>query len=188
MLLEQYIKQYPKVISLQTTALLTRYAASLKYEPAEVGEKGHVNQKVRKVGIHHVTPIDKSLTAVHWSNYLNCKITHMMNYYLQENNLKQFWNIKGINQCDFLKYEESYHYDFHVDEIDLSHRVLSAILFLNNDYEGGSLTFKNTFNEDKFEVKPIPGSVVVWPSNILFPHSVQPVKKGIRYTVVAWGS
>lgn len=188
MLLKPYIKQYPKVLSLETTSILTRYACSLKYESAQVGEKAIVDEKIRKVGIHHLTNLQKSLTAAHWANYLNYKITHLMNYYLYENNLEKFCNIKAINQCDILKYEESYHYEFHVDAHQLSHRVLSAIIFLNNDYEGGGLTFKNTFDDNTLEVKPIPGSFVIWPSNILFPHSVQPVKKGIRYTVVAWGS
>ena len=188
MLLKRYIKQYPNVLSLETTSVLTRYASSLKYESAKIGSGEIVNEKIRKVGIHHITPTNKSLTAAHWANYLNYKITHLMNYYLYENNLQKFWNIGSINQCDFLKYEESYHYDFHVDENQFSQRILSAIIFLNNDYEGGSLAFKNTFDDDELEIKPIPGSFVIWPSNMLFPHSVQPVKKGIRYTVVAWGS
>ena len=65
---------------------------------------------------------------------------------------------------------------------------MSSILFLNNDYEGGELSFKNTFNDDEISIKPTPGTLLVWPSNILFPHAVKPVKKGIRYTIVAWAA
>ena len=35
-------------------------------------------------------------------------------------------------------------------------------------------------------IKGSPGDLVIWPSNFLFPHGVKPVKKGKRYTVVAW--
>ena len=31
-----------------------------------------------------------------------------------------------------------------------------------------------------------PGHVVIWPSNFMYPHAVEPVKKGIRYSVVSW--
>ena len=93
MLLKQYIKQYPKVLSLETTSVLTRYASSLKYEFARIGDTGILDEKIRKVGVHHLTPLQKSLTAAHWANYLNYKITHLMNYYLHENNLEKFWKI-----------------------------------------------------------------------------------------------
>jgi predicted 2-oxoglutarate/Fe(II)-dependent dioxygenase YbiX len=64
--------------------------------------------------------------------------------------------------------------------------IFSCILFLNNDYEGGELCFKNTFDDEEVAVKPLPGKLIIWPSNIMFPHTVKPVKKGIRYTVVGW--
>ena len=35
-------------------------------------------------------------------------------------------------------------------------------------------------------VSPQPGSILVWPSNFLYPHSVEKVTKGKRYTVVSW--
>ena len=32
----------------------------------------------------------------------------------------------------------------------------------------------------------VPNRLIIWPSNFLFPHSVLPVTKGLRYSVVAW--
>jgi predicted 2-oxoglutarate/Fe(II)-dependent dioxygenase YbiX len=29
--------------------------------------------------------------------------------------------------------------------------------------------------------------MLIWPSNFLYPHKVNPVKKGIRYSMVCWG-
>jgi predicted 2-oxoglutarate/Fe(II)-dependent dioxygenase YbiX len=60
------------------------------------------------------------------------------------------------------------------------------VLFLNNDYKGGELCFKNTFDNEEFCIKPTPGMLVVWPSNLLFPHAVKPITEGTRYTIVSW--
>jgi predicted 2-oxoglutarate/Fe(II)-dependent dioxygenase YbiX len=48
------------------------------------------------------------------------------------------------------------------------------------------LYFKDLNNKDTLKIEPYPGKLVVWPSNFLFPHSVEPVSEGIRYSVVAW--
>ena len=32
------------------------------------------------------------------------------------------------------------------------------------------------------------GDLIMFPSNFLYPHQVSPIKKGIRYSVVAWYS
>jgi predicted 2-oxoglutarate/Fe(II)-dependent dioxygenase YbiX len=29
-------------------------------------------------------------------------------------------------------------------------------------------------------------SVIIWPSNFLFPHCVEPIQEGVRYSIVAW--
>jgi hypothetical protein len=60
--------------------------------------------------------------------------------------------------------------------------VLSFILNLNNDYEGGDLFFwKDTI------VKLGRGDIVMFPSNFLFPHGVTEVTRGKRYSAVTWG-
>ena len=60
--------------------------------------------------------------------------------------------------------------------------VLSFILNLNDDYEGGDLFFW----EDRV-VKLGKGDIVIFPSNFLFPHGVTKVTKGKRYSAVCWG-
>ena len=60
--------------------------------------------------------------------------------------------------------------------------VLSFILNLNDDYEGGDLVFWDDHKVDLGE-----GDVVVFPSLFLFPHRVEEVTKNIRYSGVAWG-
>lgn len=59
--------------------------------------------------------------------------------------------------------------------------VLSMILCLNDDYEGGELVFW-----DDYKVKPPSGSIILWPSLFLYPHGVDEVTSGLRYSAVSW--
>jgi hypothetical protein len=183
--LEQYIKIFPKAFSLKTVSTIIKVAANLNYEKATVGNNV-LNENIRKVHNYSLTPRNKSLTEVHWCNFLSRKFFDYMNQYLIETKIYENYGIKEISQVDILKYEETFHYKYHVDEGVNTKRALSCILFLNNDYEGGELSFKNTFDDQELKLKAQPGLLVIWPSNFLFPHTVKPITKGIRYSVVGW--
>jgi hypothetical protein len=60
--------------------------------------------------------------------------------------------------------------------------VLSLVGLLNKDYEGGELTF---FDDYKLDLKQ--GDIVVFPSCFLYPHKVNEITKGTRYSLVSWG-
>lgn len=53
----------------------------------------------------------------------------------------------------------------------------TAIIYLNDDYEGGELNFPSL----ELSIKPIKGSLIIWPGNIT--HSISPVVSGTRYTM-----
>jgi len=59
--------------------------------------------------------------------------------------------------------------------------TLTILGLLNDDYEGGELMM---FGDKKIDLHP--GSVVVFPSNFMFPHEVKPVLSGVRYSYVSW--
>ena len=95
----------------------------------------------------------------------------------------KFLKIKTI---DVLKYKEGGFYKYHVDHFDKEPRTFSCILLLNNDYEGGELCFRYPDTTREWTVEKKAGRIIVWPSNFLYPHSVKPVTKGTRYSVVSW--
>ena len=187
MLLQRYVEFYPKVLPLRVVSTLIKYCSTLNFQQAQI-DFGRVDESVRKVHNYRLDRRDKSLTAVHWGNFLSQKIFHAMNLYIHKNNFSKFYRLSEINQVEILKYEKTYHYEYHVDAMSDVQRTLSAILFLNNDYEGGDLHFSDTDldAQNQLLVKSSSGSLVVWPSNMLFPHAVSPVTKGTRYTIVAW--
>jgi predicted 2-oxoglutarate/Fe(II)-dependent dioxygenase YbiX len=61
-------------------------------------------------------------------------------------------------------------------------RVVSAILYLNDDYEGGHLEFPNF----GIKIKPQAGMLILFPSNYAYTHAAHPVTKGTKYALVTW--
>jgi predicted 2-oxoglutarate/Fe(II)-dependent dioxygenase YbiX len=52
---------------------------------------------------------------------------------------------------------------------------------LNEDYEGGEFLFSS-----KHEITFKAGDMLVFPSNFMYPHEVKEIRKGERYSFVAW--
>jgi predicted 2-oxoglutarate/Fe(II)-dependent dioxygenase YbiX len=57
---------------------------------------------------------------------------------------------------------------------------------LNEDYEGGDVVFGNQNLQEIKRVQLKRGSLLAFPSNFLYPHMIEPITKGIRYSIVAW--
>ena len=91
-----------------------------------------------------------------------------------------------INQIDLLKYSVGGKYEVHTDHFATTARHLSIIINLNNDYEGGDLIFTDQREKEIKRLKLSKGSVVFFPSNFMYPHSIQPITKGTRYSIVSW--
>jgi Rps23 Pro-64 3,4-dihydroxylase Tpa1-like proline 4-hydroxylase len=91
-------------------------------------------------------------------------------------------NIKSRESTmHILRYDESGHLPPHQDQ-GVSSRVLSVLLYLNDDYEGGEIEFRHS----NVKFKPDAGSILFFPSNFLYVHEVHPVTKGPRYALPNW--
>lgn len=67
------------------------------------------------------------------------------------------------------------HYDYAPYDI----RICTAVLYLNDDYEGGELVFP----KQQVSLHPKRGDLVVMPASYLYPHRVAPVTRGERLCV-----
>lgn len=188
MLLKEYIKIYDNIIPIKHIAHIIKIYSNKEFLQGRVGdnESNTVNTKIRKTLVYPLSNIVESLTDVHWYNLLGHHITKGLSLYKQEldTTMKEFC-MGRINEIQILKYFEGYFYNYHVDGVGI-HRNMSCIIFLNNDYEGGELVFKDQASDEELEIKVQPGRMILWPSNFLFPHKVKEVKKGIRYSIVSW--
>ena len=91
-------------------------------------------------------------------------------------------NIKAREKTmHVLKYKESGFLPAHSDH-GISSRVLSALLYLNDDYEGGTLRFPHL----GLELKPQAGTILFFPSNFVYVHEVDAVTSGTRYSLPNW--
>lgn len=83
-----------------------------------------------------------------------------------------------------LKYrgEEKDHYDAHHDGNTDTGRSISAVFYLNDNYQGGEIEFVHY----GVKIKPEAGSLILFPSNYAYSHIAHEVTKGIKYAIVTW--
>lgn len=107
--------------------------------------------------------------------------------YITDLDFEWFQSWKGFSRIRFNKYQENRKMAHHFDGIhsifDGARKgipVMSALGILNDDYSGGEFIMWGK------EIKLKGGDLVIFPSNFLYPHKVEPVTKGIRYSFVSW--
>ena len=119
---------------------------------------------------------------------LSKKIWYVIHDYLKYINLPWFVSWSGYTPPRFNKYNQNKQMALHCDHIQSMFDgekkgipILSVLGVLNNNYEGGEfIMFDDT------EIKFDKGDVLVFPSLFLYPHKVEPVKSGTRYSYISW--
>jgi hypothetical protein len=102
---------------------------------------------------------------------------------------KDYAQSQGIEYIDPMpvsisKYRTGADMGPHVDDYGQDGVVplMSAVIYLNDDYKGGELRFP----EQDVMIKPEAGSVIVFPSVEPFYHQSMPLKTGTKYMVPAF--
>jgi hypothetical protein len=185
--LKDFIKIYDGNLKPETISGLIKWLEKQNFDNGTISHEQLINKEIRNTQVlAFMDPSSGSQTKIHWGNLLGCLFQEHMNRYISEVS-KVNGIINKIETIDALKYEVGGHYVYHVDSGSSLHRTLSAVLFLNNDYEGGELWFSDPVNQECYlKVNAVPGRLIVWPSNFLYPHAVTPLTKGKRYSVVSW--
>ena len=108
--------------------------------------------------------------------------------YVESLNFSWYRSWNGFSSIRFNRYEKDQTMAIHCDHIyslfDGNRKgvpILSIVGLLNDDYTGGEFIMF----EDK-EIKLSAGDIMIFPSNFLYPHKVEPVKEGKRYSFVSW--
>ena len=119
---------------------------------------------------------------------LSERIWYIIKDYLHYVDMPWFTRWSGYTIPRFNKYDEDKKMALHCDHIQSMFDgkrkgipILSMLGVLNDDYEGGEfIMFDDT------EIKFDKGDILVFPSLFLYPHKVQPVKSGTRYSYISW--
>ena len=96
------------------------------------------------------------------------------------NKLSLMLNNSVIDWFQIVKWG-AYHPGKHLHfDTTVSKTVLSSIIYLNNDFEGG-----HTFFEDGTAFAPATGRIIFFDGKY-YHHGVSEIKKKVRYTVASW--
>jgi hypothetical protein len=95
---------------------------------------------------------------------------------------EQLWNLRMeyIEAFNFVKYTPGKYFKVHNDDGPYYSCTVSAVFYLNDDYEGGELLF----NRQGISFKPKAGDLVLFPSTFTYEHSSEPIISGNKYCVV----
>jgi predicted 2-oxoglutarate/Fe(II)-dependent dioxygenase YbiX len=140
-----------------------------------------LKKEIRNVKGYHLN--FETPTNIFYWNYIKSEIERLYSFYKIKFPLM---SSHKINQIDLLKYSVGGKYEPHTDHYTTSARHLSIIINLNDGYEGGDLIFTDQKEKEIKRLKLSKGSIVFFPSNFMYPHSIQPITKGTRYSIVAW--
>lgn len=115
----------------------------------------------------------------------------VVNAALSVNNIHYKYNLSYIEPLQYSVYESTNQgfYDIHCDNVFVRSsngfmRKISFSILLNDpeEFEGGDLLFHTTTEPFKVSLKK--NDMILFPSFV--PHSVTPVIKGVRKTLVGW--
>jgi predicted 2-oxoglutarate/Fe(II)-dependent dioxygenase YbiX len=125
-------------------------------------------------------------SAIEYNNPVAQNVHNQMNLLLQASTIP-YARKHGVHELyheyyNMLKYSTGQEYKAHADGTTDTGRSVSAIIYLNDNYEGGEIEFVN-FN---IKIKPKPGMLIVFPSMYPYAHIAHPVISGTKYALVTW--
>jgi hypothetical protein len=165
-------------------AILAEYANSNEWLPAAVGQVTNSVDRNRRncdsIGISHPVILEAN-------PYQRKRIDTALHVCMQRaiaTYSKNFFHCQTQQDTgyDLLRYGEGGLFIAHTDAYKDAPRAVSCSISLNEDYEGGEFAF---FNQTiKYKIPR--GSVLMFPSNFMYPHEILPITKGVRYSIVTW--
>lgn len=158
----------------------------LEYTEHKAKEKmtttGGLNENVRNV-VGYTLGKDKISDIVYFKHIQNIITQNYIFYKIKFPHVQT----SKINQIDLLKYEKNGKYEIHTDHAYQTPRTLTCIINLSENYEGGDFIFyKQNSKEEMKRVKCEKGTMIFFPSNFLYPHKIEPITEGTRYSIVSW--
>ena len=131
--------------------------------------------------------LSMSWENVSTSDLIGKKLWNAIKAYQDNYNFPWFSSWQGYTKLRFNKYAENKRMALHADHIHSMFDgqkkgipILSVLGVLNDDYEGGEFYII----DEKIQFSK--GDVLIFPSNFMYPHKVEPVTKGTRYSYISW--
>jgi Rps23 Pro-64 3,4-dihydroxylase Tpa1-like proline 4-hydroxylase len=181
--LDEYIFTLDNVVPDELcNRILEEYSECSFWMPSSVGN-GNVNDQIRSCDI-----INISENAVLEKNFEIRKKIDEDFYICASKAINEYRAIfpEVASEIDtgynLLRYKEGQFYVQHTDSFKHQQRSVSCSFLLNDEYEGGEFAF---FDRE-IMIRSGKGSIIMFPSNFMFPHEIMPVTSGTRYSIITW--
>lgn len=181
-LLTSYIRVYKGCLSKKVCNTTIQDFSNIQWHKADWGS-GYQEEKIHQPGEHNRFESYDSTSTI--DSIMNTMRECYIKYVESTPFLDGF---QGFCQNKFIKYGEGSFITEHADHIhglfDGERKgipVLSAVGLLNDNFEGGEFIM---CQDEKINLSA--GDMLIFPSIFLFPHRVEPIKSGIRYSCVTW--
>lgn len=160
------------------------------WKNAGIGKESIVNKSYRSNKVDYLTSRYGFNADIYYAHntlgyYVKKTIEKLNDIYAYPINLYDaslFTCISNDEGYQLLKYEKGEEYKLHVDASTTAKRVLSIIIYLNDDYIGG----ETTFIRQNIKYKGKTGDILTFPSNHCFPHKAEKIISGTKYVMVTW--
>ena len=110
-----------------------------------------------------------------WQDAYDTQLPAVTDYCKMYNVEMNYWEAMNI-----VKYGPGQHFQEHADHGWSYICTVSLVGYLNDDYEGGELSFGKL----GISFKPKAGDLYIFPSTYLFSHRAMPVTSGQKYSIV----
>jgi predicted 2-oxoglutarate/Fe(II)-dependent dioxygenase YbiX len=182
--LNSYVFLYKDFISSEICNQTVEELASANWQQHEFYDSKN-NQYSPKSGNQELEMARKTLST---TPLIMNKIWQGLDAYTKSINFPWFNGWQGYTEVRYNRYLENKlmaeHCD-HIHDIFDGERkgvpILTVLGLLNNDFSGGNFVM---WGDEVIELEQ--GDVLIFPSNFLYPHKVQPVTSGVRHTFISW--
>ena len=182
--LEHYSKLYKGVLDKKTCEDTIEQTKNIEFE-----QHTFYNSKNGKYGTRSGNKeLDVSWGQVPNTKVIMDKIWHVLKQYQLELNMPWFNSWDGYSTIRYNKYLENRKMALHADHIkslfDGDRKgipILSVLGLLNDNFEGGEFVL---FDNKIITLEQ--GDLLIFPSNFMYPHKVEPVTQGTRHSYISW--
>lgn len=182
--LKHYIHHLPSFIDEQTCDKTVREMNNISFREHQFYNPVTKNYAPRSGS----QELSMSWDEVTTKKFIQKRLWNAIASYIEFIDVPWFSSWSGYTHIRFNKYAENKKMALHCDHIHSMFEgekkgipILSVLGTLNDDYEGGEFIMF-----DDYEIKFKKGDVIIFPSIFLYPHKVEPVTKGTRYSYISW--
>lgn len=185
--------KFVSVFNEETCAKMVQRLSTLKASFSGVyGEDGKEKVATQHRSSRAITVTEDIETQV------RARLQHVIEWHTRKDDLGG--KLVLCEELTFLRYdgEDGGHFSLHTDSayhdgdrtfhLTSPERKITMVVALNSGFEGGKFVMPTVRDPDgrPMQMEIPPGSAMIFPSDLRFPHAVTPVTSGTRYSIVAW--